>query len=245
MPSTITFNPNTYAGEVAGGYVSRALLGARSLDAGLLNVLPNVKKRAVLRGVEQQVVFQDAAADFNAEGDTTVDERYLDPVEMSVMFELRFRDLIQSWEAASLRPGANGDIPADLAEFLIARMQTKIGIGIEKLIWQGKVGSEFTFTAAYPGLLSLINASSASLKMAATVGQLAIQGISIATNVMIEIHIIIMIIMIIIIIVYRPHRNDRHYYNHEYHKTETIGCMAEFSWAVHYLRNPLGTGCRW
>lgn len=182
MPSTISFNPNTYAGEVAGGYVSRALLSARSLESGLLNVLPNVKKRAIIRGMEQQVVFQDATADFNADGATTFDERYLDPVEMSVMHELAFRQLVQTWEAAKLKPGADADLPEDLAEFLISSMQTKIAIGLEKLIWQGKVGSEFSFTSAYPGLLSVINSNSDSQKMAATVGQLAISGISIATN---------------------------------------------------------------
>lgn len=182
MSSTLSFTPNTYAGEVAGGYVSRALLGAKSLDQGLVTVLPHVKKRAVLRGIEQEVVFQDASADFSADGDTTIDERYLDPVEMSVMYELRFRDLLQSWEAASLRPGANADVNPDLAEFLITRMQQKIAIGMEKLMWQGKAGSEFAFSAAYPGLLSLINADANSRKQPATIGQLAIQGISIAAS---------------------------------------------------------------
>lgn len=182
MSSTLSFTPNTYAGELAGGYVSRALLGAKSLSQGLVTILPNVKKRAILRGIEQEVIFQDASADFSADGDTLLDERYLDPVEMSVMYELKFRDLLQSWEASQLKPGANGDLPTDLAEFLIERMQTKINLGVEKLIWQGKTGGEFTFSSAYPGLLSLINASSDSRKLSAVVGQLAIQGISIASN---------------------------------------------------------------
>lgn len=182
MSSTLSFTPNTYAGELAGGYVSRALLGAKSLSQGLVTILPNVKKRAILRGIEQEVIFQDASADFSADGNTLLDERYLDPVEMSVMYELKFRDLLQSWEASQLKPGANGDIPTDLAEFLIERMQAKINLGVEKLIWQGKTGGEFTFSSAYPGLLSLINASTDTAKITAVVGQLAIQGITIASN---------------------------------------------------------------
>ncbi len=182
MASTISFTPNTYAGEHAGSYVSRALLGAKSLNGGLITVLPHVKKRAILRGVEQDVIFQDASADFSADGNTTIDERYLDPVEMSVMYELKFRDLLQSWEAAQLRHGANGDIPTDLAQFLIERMQTKINIGLEKLMWQGKAGSEFTFTPAYPGLLALINASTVAKRLSAVVGQLAVGSITIAAN---------------------------------------------------------------
>ncbi len=71
-------------------------------------------------------------------------------------------------------------VPTDLAQFLIRRMQDKISIGIEKLIWQGKVSADFTFTAAFPGLLALMEADAEVAKQKTSIGELAISGISIA-----------------------------------------------------------------
>ena len=181
MASNLVFNPNTYAGEAAGTFTSRALLNAKTLAQGLMTISPHVKSRLVVRSIEQDVVFQDAGADFTPAGDTNIAERYLNPVLMAVMYEMAYPDLLQSWEAANLKAGANNtSVPADLAQFLIARMQEKINIGIEKLIWQGKTGSEFTFSGSYPGLLSLTASDSGVPKLNGTIGQLAISAVSIA-----------------------------------------------------------------
>jgi hypothetical protein len=177
----IVFNANTYQGEAASGYVSRALMGSKSLAENLVTVLPNIKKRQVLRTLEQDIAFQNPTPTFNASGNLTFDERVLTPVEMSVMLELNYADLLLGWEAASLRAGhANDIVPGDLAQYLINYMQRRISAGIEKLIWQGKQGSEFAFTAGFSGLLSLLNSAANTRKLAASVGQLTITGISIA-----------------------------------------------------------------
>lgn len=180
MSSTLNFSPNTYAGQAAGGYLSKALLGAKTLQQNLITILPNIKKRLVLRTVEQDVIFQNAGADFSTAGNTQLGERYLDPVEMSVMYELKYPELVQSWEAARLRAGAHASVPDDLAAFLIMTMEEKIAIGTEKLLWMGKASSsDFAFSAAYPGLIALMEASASTRKQAATTGQLNVDGISV------------------------------------------------------------------
>jgi hypothetical protein len=99
------------------------------------------------------------------------------------MYELCYHDLQDSWEADRLNAGANsGNVPSDLALFLISRMQEKIANGIEKLIWLGKMGSEFGFTGTYPGLISLMDTDSSVSKINGNIGQLTISGISIAAN---------------------------------------------------------------
>lgn len=178
---SLSFNPNTYAGNAAGPYIARALFGSKTLNQNLITVYQGIKRRAVIRGFDQGVIIQDATATFTPSGDTTFDERYLDPLLLSVMFEISYNDLVQSWEAAKLKPGANNNaIPSDLAAFLVAQMEAKIALSNEKLIWQGKIGSEFTFSEDYDGILSKLNSTSAVPKLAATVGQLAISGISVA-----------------------------------------------------------------
>lgn len=177
----LVFNPNTYAGRAATGYLTRALLMAPSINNQVVTTIPNCKGKTVLRGLRQDVVFQDAACAFNASGNTTIDERYLNPVNMSVMHEICFKDLLNSWEADSLRAGANNtDVPTELSNYLIDQMRQKINLGVEKLIWQGKKGTEFAFTDDFDGLVTLAAADANTKKLSATLGQLAITGISIA-----------------------------------------------------------------
>lgn len=181
MSSSLVFNPNTYAGEAASGYITRSLLNARSLSAGLVRVIPNAKKRTVLRRLEQEVVFSDASCTFNADGQTSIEERYLDPIQLSVMYELCFKDLLASWEADMLRGGSGKEqVPQDLNEYLLNAMEQKIALGIEKLMWRGKTGAEFTFTGNFSGFAALAEADSQTRKLAANVQQIAITGISIA-----------------------------------------------------------------
>lgn len=189
MASTLQFTPNTYNGEAAAGYVSKALLGATSLAEGHLQVIPNIKKRRVLRTLEQEVIFQDASCQFNPEGNTVIGERALTPVEMSVMYELCYHDLRDSWEARQLNAGTgNEEVPSDLAQFLIGQMRSKINAGIEKLIWLGKTGSEFAFSGSYPGLLALMEADNTVRKMAlpASASQ-SITGITVAANAVVSV----------------------------------------------------------
>ena len=167
----LVFTTNTYAGEGASEYISQALLGASTLDRDLVTILPNVKKRQVIRLIEQDVVIQAEKCNFNPLGNTTFNERYLDPVGMQVNYELCIKDLRTSWEAAKLRAGRNNEtIPDDLGTFLIEETIRKIKIAVDKLFWNGKAAgattvgsSEVTFEAAlvYSGLLTELAADAA------------------------------------------------------------------------------------
>ncbi len=181
MSSSLSFNPNTYAGEAASGYITRSLLNARSLSNSLVTVIPNAKKRTVLRRLEQELVFSDATCAFTADGQTLIEERYLDPVQLSVMYELCFKDLLAGWEADMLRGGSGKEqVPQDLNEYLLTQMEQKIALGIEKLMWRGKSGAEFAFTGNFTGFAGIAEADSLTKKMQATVSQIGISAISIA-----------------------------------------------------------------
>lgn len=133
----LTFSPNTYAGEVAAGYIFESLLNATPIQ-DYLTVFPNIKKRTVIRTVAKTTFLQAEVCNFVTSGDTAFGEKYLDPVTMSVMDEVCFKDLRTSWEAAKLKAGRqNETVPSDLAQFWVELQREQIAIAIEKLIFNG------------------------------------------------------------------------------------------------------------
>ena len=165
----LVFTPNTYAGELASGYISRALLESDTIDRGLITLLTNVKKRQIMRLIDMDAIIQTEKCNFNPLGDTRLSERYLDPVTFEINTEICKPELRQSWEAAALRPGRlNEEIPTDLADFMRDEMIRKIGIALDKLYWTGKSAGTTTINGnnqvlfesglVYQGILPMLAA---------------------------------------------------------------------------------------
>lgn len=181
---TFIFSPNTFAGSLAAGYQALALLDADSVKRNLLTVIPNVKKRKVIRGVDDTVEFQEPSCTFVGQSSSiTLDETYLDPVKYEVMKEFCWADLLATWESETMTAGSlnDGDEPVELASFLREYMLRKVAIGNEQLYWLGKAkvtGVDISFSSAYTGLLPKMLANGSTFKVSGNVGQLAITGIT-------------------------------------------------------------------
>lgn len=106
---------------------------------------------------------------FNDQGTTASQtESYLDPVIYEFMKQEQWDNLVQSWEAQRLSPGAFSDYEGvvDLSDFMVQRYLTKIQIANERLYWLGKGATkEATFTAPFTGLLPSIAAASGVYKV--------------------------------------------------------------------------------
>jgi len=161
---TVTFTPNTYAGDVLAGFMATSLLEGNTVDRGLLTVIPNVKKKKVLRSIAKTTVFQDPTCAFSGAGNNiAVAEHYLEPVKYEIHEEECFETLRDSWDAAQLQAGSFADtIPTnEISDFWVARTMEEAKNYNDMLYWQGKgTFSAFTFTAAYPGLLARFEAGS-------------------------------------------------------------------------------------
>ena len=190
-PVVYTFTGNTYAGEELAGYMAKSLLpGNGSVERGLLTLIQNVKKRKILRDVDDDVEFQTPSARFvgQTSPDRNITENYIDPVGYEVMKEVSFKALIASWESRALKPGSLNDYEptVELNNFLIERQLEKINIMNERLYWLGKAragykASTVTFAATYDGLLKKMEDSADTFKLKANIGELALTGITTAT----------------------------------------------------------------
>src|SRR5687767_10962453 len=109
--ATVTFSPNTYAGEEYSDIAMPALVPANGNIADLFTVLTGVKGRQILRTLTGLIPeFQDPSCTFDGQtGGITFGEKYLDPVKYEVMIEICWDILRGTWEQGLLRPGSAND----------------------------------------------------------------------------------------------------------------------------------------
>ena len=127
----------TYAGEFAGKYISAALLSGKTLAAGNITVVPNVKFKQVMKKVSTNAIVKDASCDFDPTSTLTFTERILQPEEFQVNLQLCKADFRSDWEAVQMGFSAYDNLPPQFSDFLIAHVADKVAQKMEQNIWNG------------------------------------------------------------------------------------------------------------
>lgn len=147
MATTVSLT-TTYAGEVAGGYITSAFLSNESLQH--LTVKTQVPGKMVVRRLADDATgFQAAACEFTPGGTVTLDQRVLTLNDLAFERELCKTTFYQDWRALAAQ---NGDIN-EVSEALIQTMLGKIAQINESMIWTGTASS-----TSYAGLITQIDA---------------------------------------------------------------------------------------
>ena len=135
--ATTTSITTTYAGEFASKYIAAALLGADTLDKGLVEIMPNVHYKQVIQKVGTDDIVKDATCDFTPTSTLTLSERVLTVEEFQVNLQLCRKDFLSTWQGAQMGYSVYDNLPADFSDFLIAHVAGKVAQKIETNIWQG------------------------------------------------------------------------------------------------------------
>lgn len=135
--ATTTSITTTYAGEFAGKYVAAALLSANTIEAGLVEVKPNIKYKQVVKKVSVNDILKDESCDFTATSTITLTERILEPKELQVNLQLCKKDFESDWDAISMGYSSHDTLPKSFADFLIGHVAAKVAAKIETNIWSG------------------------------------------------------------------------------------------------------------
>lgn len=182
----LALTTNTYAGEELKGYVASTLLENDSTARGLYTIHPGVKKRGVLKLIDDQVKLQTPAAAFTDQSTTAAqDEKYLDPVPWEFHKQEDYSNLSQTWQNEMMSAGWQGNYvpPSDLAEFMVMRYQSKLKVASERLWWLGKSSvQEATLSASYTGMIPKLIAGSDVSKTKLTSTVMAFSAITAATG---------------------------------------------------------------
>jgi len=167
----------TYAGEFAGKYISAALLSGKTLAAGNITVVPNIKFKQVMKKVSTNAIVKDASCDFDPTSTLTLTERILQPEEFQVNLQLCKKDFRSDWEAVQMGFSAYDNLPPQFSDFLIAHVADKVAQKMEQNIWNGSNANAGEFDGFKTTLLAdadvvdVAGQASTSSNVAAEIGK--------------------------------------------------------------------------
>lgn len=182
----LALTTNTYAGEALEGFVASTIIENSSEQRGLYTVHPNVKKRAIILTLDDEVKLRTPAASFTDQATTAaIDEKYLDPVAFEFHKQEEYSALVDSFLATKQPAGEMGRYtsPTALFDHMVNRYKTKISVANERLWWLGK-GSvqEATFSATYTGMIPKLIAGADVSKTKLSTTDMAFSAITAATG---------------------------------------------------------------
>jgi hypothetical protein len=131
MPTTTSLT-TTYAGELAGEIVAKALL--QNVSAQYVTMKPNVPYKSVVRKIDDTVTFAAGTCDFTPTGTITLTERILTLEEFQVQRQICKKDFFIDWTTADVM---SGRVNTQIQDAIIERLTGGIAAANETIMWSG------------------------------------------------------------------------------------------------------------
>jgi hypothetical protein len=149
MPTTTSLT-TTYAGELAGEIVAKALLS--NVSAQYVTMKPNVPYKSVVRKIDDTVSFAAGTCDFTPTGTITLTERILTLEEFQVQRQICKKDFFIDWTTADVM---SGRVNTQIQDAIIGRLVGGIAAANETIMWSGVNAT----VGQYDGFETLIKAA--------------------------------------------------------------------------------------
>ena len=169
MPTTTSLT-TTYAGELAGEIVAKALLS--NVSAQYVTMKPNVPYKSVVRKIDDTVSFAAGTCDFTPTGTITLTERILTLEEFQVQRQICKKDFFIDWTTADVM---SGRVNTQIQDAIIERLTSGIAAANERIMWSGvnATAGEYdgfeTIIKAAPGTVSAGSGALTSSNIIATI----------------------------------------------------------------------------
>jgi hypothetical protein len=131
MPTTTSLT-TTYAGELAGEIVAKALLS--NVSTQYVTMKPNVPYKSVVRKIDDTVTFAAGTCDFTPTGTITLTERILTLEEFQVQRQICKKDFFIDWTTADVM---SGRVNTQIQDAIIGRLVGGIAAANETIMWSG------------------------------------------------------------------------------------------------------------
>jgi len=147
MPNPVL--TTTYAGQLAGEIVAKALLS--NVSAQYVTMKPNVPYKSVVRKINDDVTFAAGTCDFTPTGTITLTERILTLEEFQVQREICKKEFFIDWSTADVM---SGRVNAQIQDAIVERLVNGIAARNETIMWSGVNAT----AGQYDGFETLIKA---------------------------------------------------------------------------------------
>lgn len=139
MPEALNIQDTTYAGTAASYMITRAVVGADTIQKGCIYVEDGIPKKKTIPRIEVSNFMQKRAATPVSKGDVTVDGRVLEPQDLMLYYEFNPRDYESHWYAEQLQPRLLGrELPVTAENFMMMQTMARLNEFFENAIWKSR-----------------------------------------------------------------------------------------------------------
>ncbi len=158
MAEALNIQDTSYAGTAASYMITRAVVGADTVQKGCIYVEDGIKKQRTIPRIEVSGFIQRRAATPVSQGNVTVDGRVLIPQDYMLYYEFNPRDYEQHWYAEQLSPTLLGrELPVTAENFMVMQTMKRLNEWNELAIWRSRMEFDPAGAAVNPitkGLLA-------------------------------------------------------------------------------------------
>ncbi len=138
----LTINSTTYAGEHALPFINAAVKSSRTIEAGGVKLMSNVKYKDVIQNIRTSNVIKDSACDYSDDVTLNTYERVIEPKELQTTLTLCKKDFHNDWLSKYQVASANDNVPSNFETYILSYIGSIIGSELEDKIWTGDDGTD-------------------------------------------------------------------------------------------------------
>jgi hypothetical protein len=139
MPEALNIVDTTYAGEAASYMITRAVVGADTIQKGCIYVEDGIKKQRTIPRLDVLNIMQKRQATPNSSGSMTVDASTLVPQDCMMYLEFNPRDFEQHWFAIQLEDRLLDEkLPVTAENFIMLQTMKRLNEFFENAIWRSR-----------------------------------------------------------------------------------------------------------
>lgn len=140
MPEALVINDTSYAGSVASYMITRAVVGADTVQKGCAYVKDGIKKQHTIPRIEVSNFIQKRKATPTSQGAVTVDGKVLVPQDLMLYYEFNPRDFEAHWYAEQLKPQLLArELPQTVEAFMMMQTMLRLNEYFEYHTWRGRL----------------------------------------------------------------------------------------------------------
>ena len=151
MAEALNIQDTSWSGPAASYMITRAVVGADTIQKGAIYVEDNIRKKKTIPRVEVADFMQKRAATPVSKGSVTVDGAVLTPQDVMLYYEFNPRDYEAHFYAEQLQPKLLGrELPVTAENFMMMQTMKRLNEFFEIAIWRSRIQYDPTGAAVLP-----------------------------------------------------------------------------------------------
>jgi hypothetical protein len=139
MAEALNIQDTTWSGPAASYMITRAVVGADTIEKGVIYVEDGIRKKKTIPRIEVSNFMQRRSATPVSQGDVVVDGRVLEPQDLMLYYEFNPRDFEAHFYAEQLQPKLLGrELPVTAENFMVMQTMKRLNEFFENAIHRGR-----------------------------------------------------------------------------------------------------------